>query len=669
MLTDNWIVRELAQAGVVWGAFELLRVTLVLLVVTAAAWLLRRASAGARHLAWAVGVVTLLALPVLSGLVPWRLAIIPLETPTQVGPVVPFSMQSRTDQVASPDPGELQALNGGAAEHLAETAPASLSAPGPKLALPMLLAVWLLGATALLGRLLAGWIAVRRVLRNAVPVDGADWMRPLLEGADRMGLPEVPRVVASTRTTMPFACGVLRPTLVLPAAADDWSDGRRRAVLLHELAHVRRGDVLLNLLGRIACALYWFHPLVWIAARQLRAESERACDDLVLSTGARASTYADHLLQIACRAGRASTPAVALPMAQRREFEGRMLAILETGVRREGPTRRVAGTVAIAALALAIPLAALAPAARADAAQRAATPAEHETAVSGDEQEAWAADADLDASSDADPDAASDAHRDAISDAVADVQPDADVNERPATNGPNDSQSAAALSAQQSQQQQQQQPQRQLQQNAGDPVPALLRLLRQDSDAHVRMTAAWSLAEFDDERAIPGLAEAVTRDADARVRGIAAWALGEIEDERGIPALTAALADDVADVRLRAAWALGQISPQRAPEALIRAAEDAATEVRVLAIWALGQIEDEAALPIIGRSLESATEPELRRVALWAIGSIGGEVAGQLLLRMLEDPDPTVRAAAARGLAGAGPGPWPWPWPMPGGPN
>ena len=132
-------------------------------------------------------------------------------------------------------------------------------------------------------------------------------------------------------------------------------------MLCHELAHLRRFDLVLNTLAQVAAALYWFHPLVWVAIRKLRAESERACDDLVLGVGTRPSEYADHLLQIACRADRFRAPAVALPMAQRHEFEGRMLAILERGARREAPTRTRVTLLAAGALAVVLPLAALAP--------------------------------------------------------------------------------------------------------------------------------------------------------------------------------------------------------------------------------------------------------------------------------------------------------------------
>ena len=84
---------------------------------------------------------------------------------------------------------------------------------------------------------------------------------------------------------MPIACGVIRPTVVLPAAADDWPDDRVRVVLLHELAHVRRRDCLTQAVADAACAVFWFNPLAWMAVRELRRERERACDDMVLAAG------------------------------------------------------------------------------------------------------------------------------------------------------------------------------------------------------------------------------------------------------------------------------------------------------------------------------------------------------------------------------------------------
>ena len=98
---------------------------------------------------------------------------------------------------------------------------------------------------------------------------------------------------------MPMAAGLLHPAVLLPEDAEAWPGEQRRAVLTHELGHVKRHDCLTQALAHAACALYWFHPLAWVAAWRLRVERERACDDLVLRAGASGPDYADQLLQLA----------------------------------------------------------------------------------------------------------------------------------------------------------------------------------------------------------------------------------------------------------------------------------------------------------------------------------------------------------------------------------
>jgi hypothetical protein len=144
--------------------------------------------------------------------------------------------------------------------------------------------------------------------------------------------------------------------LLVPADAEQWTDQRRRLVLLHELAHIRRWDWLTQLVAHVACALYWFNPLVWLAARQMRIERERACDDLVLASGARASDYAEELLTLAAGLSDSRIPLlVAVPMARRGALEDRLRGILD--VRRS----RAALTTAAVCLGMAVAAVAIAP--------------------------------------------------------------------------------------------------------------------------------------------------------------------------------------------------------------------------------------------------------------------------------------------------------------------
>jgi bla regulator protein blaR1 len=139
---------------------------------------------------------------------------------------------------------------------------------------------------------------------------------------------------------MPMAVGTRRPSILIPAEADEWSDDRRRAVVLHELAHVARHDCLVQTLAAIACAIYWVHPGVWWVARRLRIERELACDDRVLSAGAAANDYAGHLLEIAYALKSDIAPALAVTMAAPHQLESRLRALLDDGRPRKPPQLR-----------------------------------------------------------------------------------------------------------------------------------------------------------------------------------------------------------------------------------------------------------------------------------------------------------------------------------------
>src|SRR5258706_5127856 len=358
----------------------LAKATLILLVALGITLTMQRASAGARHLVW---LVTLAALLLVPGLTAW--APIPIR-------VLPPAAKS-VSNAKSPSNAALPlaaANTAGAAEKnekLGVSAPigSTIDAPsagaiGGKIAassvlsvLSIIFLVWAVVLLVIAASLGYATLMVHRIVNRARPLDSADWLSPLFEVSDRLALEEPPRLLRSEDAKMPFACGVFRATIILPAECDSWSLDRRRAVLLHELAHVRRHDLISHTLSRLACAVYWFHPLVWTAAKQLRSESERACDDLALACGARATDYAEHLLDIVTSVRRDSTPVVALAMARRKEFEGRMLAILDPELRRSAPTRRQSAVLVGALGVLAIAISITSPVAR--TAQAAVVPA------------------------------------------------------------------------------------------------------------------------------------------------------------------------------------------------------------------------------------------------------------------------------------------------------
>src|SRR5688572_12885946 len=296
----------------------LAKATLILIAALGITLAMQRASAGARHLVWLVTVSMLLLVPALSAWGPLQLAILPaspIASSEATGSIATPSSSATPSSTVLPAPGaeELRTLapTQAAANVSASENPSAgfFARVGAMSAFSVLLSIWAIVVVALAGWLAYGALVVHGMVRRARPLDTQEWLTPLWEVSDRLGLDEPPRLLRSDDARMPFACRVITPTIILPAECDEWTADRRLAVLLHELAHVRRHDLIGHTLGRIACALYWFHPLVWTAAKQLRSESERACDDLALACGARPSDYAEHLLDIVTSVRHDSTPA------------------------------------------------------------------------------------------------------------------------------------------------------------------------------------------------------------------------------------------------------------------------------------------------------------------------------------------------------------------------
>lgn len=205
----------------------------------------------------------------------------------------------------------------------------------------ILLALWLIGGSCVLTRELLAAVGLSRWRRHARPLASAHWIATLAHTSAARGLDDRGmRVLESQNIASPCTWGVLRPVLLLPTAGDAWTESARRSALLHELAHVQRRDALSTLIARLACAVHWYNPLVWLAAERVRSLQERACDDAVLSAGAMPSEYAQFLLDVAAHVSGLSRPAHAvIGMAHCSSLRTRIVAILDPAATRSQPQR------------------------------------------------------------------------------------------------------------------------------------------------------------------------------------------------------------------------------------------------------------------------------------------------------------------------------------------
>ncbi len=644
-MSSFWI-STLADAAV--------RATALLGIAATIAALAGSRAAVLRHFVWALALVGVLILPLAGAVLPG--VPVPVPMPWTAGGVQPAAAAGTRPAVAEPGVGPqahpavepaawpaaagtrdrgpapappADALRGSGGIGAAETASPDPAAPWSTL----LLAIWGVGAVAFAAWPVASIWNIRRLVAQAAPVTAHDWLDPLRDVCARLDIRRPVRLLQSDHVAMPMTWGWRQPVILLPAMASDWQSPRRTVVLRHELAHVKRADVVTQSLAQWVCAAYWFNPVVWFAAFRLRVEREQACDDEVLRLGTRASDYANHLLAIArqCRAPGPSTSA-GVAMARPSQLERRLRAILDPTVRRAtGRCPAVLATVVLIGAALAVsavtPITETLPeTASATPATTVRTAATQQTEPVRDEwfeswhrvAEEWFAAVVLHLSEARRQFGGATAGNPPVVGNDVPAPPPSELEEEPA--GTVESRLATTF------------------------IEAL-----SDTDPDVRTRAAQALGQHRVHTAATVLRNALG-DEDAAVRGRSAWALGRIRDHAALDGLLRLLRDPVQEVRERAAWALGMLRHPAAVDGLVAALADADAAVQERIAWALGRIRDPRATRGLITALTLIVGDALHEV-IAALARIGGEPAMEALIELMNAEDPEVRRAVIDALS------------------
>jgi beta-lactamase regulating signal transducer with metallopeptidase domain len=328
------------------------KTTIVLTFGLAALPIARGARASVRHLLLATTFAIVLVLPIVISTAPTLTIHLPAAA-ERVTSMVPTALASANSVV----------LRDGGSSGGALGAISSL--------VTFLRYAWAAGAMLLLIVLAIDLQRLRALRRRGLP--WLAWNDLARSIAVTNGVRRDVDVLLHEGVSAPLTCGLWRPAILFPIDACEWQDADVRRALVHELEHVRRYDWATQLVARLVCACYWFHPLVWMAWARLRLEAERACDDAVVQR-TEGTEYAAQLVGLARRLAMPhALPTIA--MANRSDLSARVVAVLD-GTRPRGPAGycTTASIVGVACL-----LMVLVTSVRAIAARPASSKADHST--------------------------------------------------------------------------------------------------------------------------------------------------------------------------------------------------------------------------------------------------------------------------------------------------
>ena len=295
------------------------KITLLLGVASMTCLVLTKASASVRRTIWCCTFVSILLLPLLHATLPslplprlltmWTTssATNAVELPQPPVPqhsIRPPNAQPRPftqlvrREIFSPTQQGATAVavdkKANSEQQSTDTGTVTNAIPWQTVLLVSVIALWLAGSFYVLLRTARDWLNALALRHRARVVN----QHQIWSGLQNHHNTTLPTVFSSDEIATPIAIGVLRPAIILPAGYEQWASAKRRAALLHELAHIKSADNLARLLVLLVCALYWFHPLVWFGLKKLKEEQEKSADNFVLRNGVGASSYAQDLLEI-----------------------------------------------------------------------------------------------------------------------------------------------------------------------------------------------------------------------------------------------------------------------------------------------------------------------------------------------------------------------------------
>jgi beta-lactamase regulating signal transducer with metallopeptidase domain len=317
-----------------------IRFTIVLLGTGIIALTLKRSSAAIRCALWTAALLCGFLMPMTDILLPQQARLnLPVFPVKETESVIVKTVVLQTTAIPSPPAVQARPSNTGS----------RLSG--------WLEFAWAVGFVYSMALLIVSLRSAMKRVRRAPPMSGSGWSPLMTELEGHLYIPRQIELRCGD-TAPPFTWGIFRHCILLPSNANAWSSSQKRAVLAHELAHAKGFDGLIHLLVQVVCSVYWFHPIVWLAARRMRLERERACDDYALNAGAIPGAYAEHLLALAS-GGNSHGLLATTSIAQPSQLETRLRAILNPNTRRGRLSRWTAAVMMSSLLTIIVSVAAV----------------------------------------------------------------------------------------------------------------------------------------------------------------------------------------------------------------------------------------------------------------------------------------------------------------------